>query len=88
LRGIRVEPAIECETFPQALAAVRSGACAAVLPTMAKAELPASRFHELRGPALGDHARPLLLVHERRLARVRPDAARALDRLARSLSES
>ena len=78
-----VRPRIDlaCETFPQALQAVRSGSFAAILPTWAGRELDRSVL-VLRGTILGDHARPLWLVSDRRLARVRPDSARFVAALA------
>lgn len=83
LAAAEVRPRIDlaCETFPQALQAVRSGNFAAILPTWAGRELDRS-VRVLRGTVLGDHTRPLWLVSDRRLGRVRPDSARAIVDLA------
>jgi DNA-binding transcriptional LysR family regulator len=43
---------LHCETFPQALAALRTLRCAAVLPTLATAELPRSHFARYEIPNL------------------------------------
>ena len=50
-RGPRIE--LECETFPQACRAVQSGSCAALLPTIARADLPQKDFPEVELPGLG-----------------------------------
>lgn len=43
---------LSCETFPQALTALRTLRCAAVLPTLALSELPRSHFAILEVPAM------------------------------------
>jgi DNA-binding transcriptional LysR family regulator len=43
----RLQPALYCETFPQVCRAVQSGRYAGLLPTLARAELPARRYREL-----------------------------------------
>jgi DNA-binding transcriptional LysR family regulator len=43
-----IEAALECETFPQACRAVRSGRYAALLPTIVDVELPAREVEEVK----------------------------------------
>lgn len=80
--GLSIE--LKCETFPQVFRAVQSGSFAGLLPTLARAELPASKFKELS--VGGRHASKLHLAWTRNLLRVRPRAEQVIDRLARELS--
>ncbi len=44
--------ALECETFPQACRALLGGSCAALLPTIARVDLPPEKFAEVTLPGL------------------------------------
>jgi DNA-binding transcriptional LysR family regulator len=66
-------PALVCETFPQAQRAVLTGRFAAVLPTLARLELPRRTFHEVR--VFGDPPMRVLLAWHPRLERQRPALA-------------
>jgi hypothetical protein len=77
--------ALECETFPQAERALRSGRYAAFLPTLAGGDLPARAFYVLRSPAFGRHAMRLFLAWHGRLARTRPRVADLAPALASAL---
>lgn len=79
--GVEWQPALACQSFPQTLAAVRSGKFAAILPSLALADLPAKGFVEIGGPALRGLDRELVLAWNPRLARVRPAAGKLLGKL-------
>lgn len=83
LHELGVEPrhALSCQSFPQTLAAVRSGAFAAVLPALATADLPPKGFVELGGAPLRALSRELVLAWNPRLVRVRPAAGKLLGKL-------
>ncbi|NUP09272.1 MAG: LysR family transcriptional regulator [Polyangiaceae bacterium] len=70
---------LRCETFPQVFRAVQSGRYAGLLPTLARAELGASRYREVAFG--GRHRSSLRLAWSPTLVRVRPSAARTIERL-------
>ncbi|MEY4549410.1 MAG: hypothetical protein RL685_5605 [Pseudomonadota bacterium] len=75
---------VECETFPQVAAAVRSGEVAGVLPSYARRELSEPQYHREDLPELGSST--LLLVWRRRLDELRPElkaVRHAIERLVR-----
>ena len=76
------EPALACQSFPQTLAAVRSGRFAAVLPELAAAELPAASVHKLTGAPLQQLSRDYVLVWNRRMIGVRPLAGSVAELIA------
>jgi DNA-binding transcriptional LysR family regulator len=63
-------PALVCETLPQAQRAVATKRFAAVLPTLARSELPARDFDEI--PVLAKSAMNVVLAWHPRLERQRP----------------
>jgi DNA-binding transcriptional LysR family regulator len=87
LRGIaaklRVEmtPALVCQSFPQTLAAVRSGGFAAVLPAIALRDMERGSFVEADAPELAKLKRDLVLAWNPRTEQVRPNARKIADRL-------
>jgi DNA-binding transcriptional LysR family regulator len=68
------EPALTCQSFPQTLAAVRSGRFAAVLPELSTRELAPTTFFSVNGPALRQLDREIVLVWNQRVIGVRPNA--------------
>jgi DNA-binding transcriptional LysR family regulator len=68
-----LRPALRCETFPQAQRAVLTGHYAAVLPALARRDLPAGEFDRIPLPAIP--TRELVLVWHPRLERQRPQVA-------------
>ena len=74
------EPALACQSFPQTLAAVRSGRFAAVLPELAAAELPPASVYKVTGEPLEQLSREYVLVWNRRMIGVRPLAASVADK--------
>jgi Transcriptional regulator len=83
LHQLGVEPrhALACQSFPQTLAAVRSGAFAAVLPLLATADLPSKGFVEIGGAPLRALSRELVFAWNPRLVRVRPAAGKLIGKL-------
>ncbi len=83
--GVEFRPALACQSFPQTLAAVRSGRFAAILPVLATADLPAKSVVEIGGAKLRGLSRELVLAWNPRLVRVRPAAAKLLGKLETGL---
>ncbi len=79
----KVESALDCETFPQACRALRSGRYAALLPTIVDVELPSREVIELKHPKL---ARLSLQIHLAWHPRTTRRSA-AHERLASALEE-
>jgi DNA-binding transcriptional LysR family regulator len=77
-------PALRCETFPQAQRAVATGRFAAVLPALARRDLPASAFERLPMPSL--RAREFVLAWHPRLERQRPRVAALVPALAEAFA--
>ncbi|TAG28656.1 MAG: LysR family transcriptional regulator [Verrucomicrobia bacterium] len=80
--GVAPRHALACQSFPQTLAAVRSGDFAAVLPVLATADLPTKGFHQIAGAPLRTLSRELVLAWNPRLVRVRPAAGKLLAKLS------
>ncbi len=78
-----LDVALRCETFPQVFRAVQSGRYAGLLPTLARAELSAARFRELR--VAGRHHSRLHLAWLPSLTSVRPRAQQVVEELGRLL---
>jgi DNA-binding transcriptional LysR family regulator len=65
-------PALRCDTFPQVAAAVRTGAYAGVLPSTARAALPAKNFEVTYPTELRDTTTGLRLAWRARTMELRP----------------
>lgn len=74
-------PAISCQSFPQTLAAVRSGQFAAIIPELAANELPSGSIHKIAAPELKRLQRDIVLVWNPRVIKVRPHAAKISQKL-------
>jgi len=72
--GVRLRIALECESFPQALGALRTGHYAAILPRLALAELDARAFIEIPAPELASQRRKIVLAWNPRTLRLREHA--------------
>ncbi|PTY08429.1 LysR family transcriptional regulator [Opitutaceae bacterium EW11] len=79
---VALSPAISCQSFPQTIAAVRTGKFWAIVPSIAVRELPAHSVHCVQDPHLRSLAREAMLAWNPRLTRIRPNATR----IATSLS--
>jgi len=73
--GQELRPVLACQSFPQVLSAVRSGAYAAILPTIAVGDLPEGSCVQIEGAALASLNRELVLAFHPRLVSLRPKAA-------------
>lgn len=80
-----MRPALICQSFPQAMAAVRSGGFGSVLPTLAVKELNPGSFHEIPADSLNHLSRLIVLAWNSRLPRVRPGAKKVLEHLQEKL---
>ena len=76
--NVPLRPALSCESFPQSLAAVRSGRFAAIVPELAIKELPAGSVHKISGDPLRSLQRDISLVWNPRAIKVRNHAAKVL----------
>lgn len=82
-RGLKVsfQPALICQSFPQAFAAVRSGCYGSILPTLALSELDRDSCHELGAAELAPLRRDLVLAWNSRLVSIRPTARKLAEAL-------
>jgi DNA-binding transcriptional LysR family regulator len=80
--GRPLRAALTCETFPQAARAVATGRFAAVLPTFATSELPASLATPLRVPGLRVRSSRLTLIARARTLETEPVVAALFAELA------
>jgi DNA-binding transcriptional LysR family regulator len=78
-------PSLGCQSFPQTLAAVRSGRFAAIIPELAVKELPVGSIHKISGTPLRQLQRDIILVWNPRVTRVRPNAAKVVAELQKAL---
>ena len=83
--GVAARPALSCQSFPQTMAAVRSGRFAAVLPQIAVTELGGTAVHIVSDPLLKRLEREIALTWNPRSLRVRPGADIALARIQAAL---
>lgn len=84
--GLTLAPALACQSFPQTLAAVRSGRFAAIVPELALPELPAGMAHRFDDPLLRRLDREAMLAWNPRLVRIRPNAAKLAAKLQHGLA--
>jgi DNA-binding transcriptional LysR family regulator len=78
-------PALSCESFPQTVAAVRSGRFAAIVPELAIRDLPTGSFHKLSDASLKSLRRELVLAWNPRVIKVRPHAIKVLTELGAAM---
>lgn len=83
---VPLAPALACQSFPQTLAALRSGRFWAVVPELAVRELPAGVAHRISDPLLPQLDREAMLAWNPRVVRVRPQAAKIATRLQQVLA--
>lgn len=83
---VALAPALACQSFPQTMAALRSGRFWAIVPEIATRDLPAGTMHRLADPALAQLDREAMLAWNPRLVRVRPNAAKLAARLQQVLA--
>ena len=78
-------PGLGCDSFPQTMAAVRSGRFAAIIPELALQELPVGSVHKITGPPLRSLQRDISLVWNPRAIKVRTHAAKVLSAIQTAL---
>ncbi len=83
--GVNVRVKIECDAFPQASRTVQSGQCAAILPKIARGDLPGDAFWELDVPFLNKKPRQVCLAWNPRTIRLRSEAQELATHLAAAL---
>lgn len=83
--GVNVSVKLECAAFPQASRAVQSGHFTAILPKIARVDLPADAFWELDDPFLNKRPRQMCLAWNPRTMRLRLEAQELATRLAEAL---
>ncbi|HVZ64135.1 MAG TPA: LysR family transcriptional regulator [Opitutaceae bacterium] len=74
-------PALACQSFPQTMAALRSGRFWAIVPELAIRELPNDVAHRVSDPLLQELNREAMLAWNPRVVRIRPNAAKIAARL-------
>jgi len=84
--AITLKPALACQSFPQTMAAVKSGRFASIVPELAVRDLPAHTVHRISGEALRPLDREAMLAWNPRLVRVRPNAAKIATQLQQVLA--
>ncbi|WP_414663457.1 LysR family transcriptional regulator [Horticoccus sp. 23ND18S-11] len=83
--GVTLAPALACQSFPQTMAAVRSGRFCAIVPELAVRDLPAKSVQRITGEPLRLLAREAMLAWNPRLVRVRPHASKLAGALQEAL---
>jgi DNA-binding transcriptional LysR family regulator len=83
---VSLSPALACQSFPQTMAALRSGRFWAIVPELAARDLPSGTAHRLTDAAIAQLDREAMLAWNPRLVRVRPNAAKIAVRLQHSLA--
>ncbi len=83
---VSLTPALACQSFPQTMAALRSGRFWAVVPELAARDLPSGTAQRLPDALLAQLDREAMLAWNPRLVRVRPNAAKIAARLQQSLA--
>lgn len=78
--------ALACQSFPQTMAALRSGRFWAIVPELAIPELHSGVAHRLSDPLLEQLDREAMLAWNPRVVRVRPNAAKIASRLQQLLA--
>lgn len=84
--GVSAVPALACQSFPQTLAALRSGRFWAIVPEIAVRELAASSVSRVTDKILETLHREAMLAWNPRLVRIRPNAAKLAARLQHALA--
>jgi DNA-binding transcriptional LysR family regulator len=82
--AIEFNPALACQSFPQTLVAVRSGAFAAILPDIALQSFDEGKILRVKSDDLATLSRPLALAWNPRAVHVRPNFSKLVDQLKHS----
>jgi LysR family nitrogen assimilation transcriptional regulator len=82
-KNITLKTYLTCSSFPAMKEAVRRGYVAAVLPTIADADLPRTEFEKFDVDVFRVLNRPFALCYNKRLIGIRPYLQQALNKLGR-----
>jgi DNA-binding transcriptional LysR family regulator len=83
--GAPLTPALACQSFPQTMAAVKTGRFWSIVPKLAACELSPGAVHQIADDALRSLAREAMLTWNPRLVRIRPGASRVATALQMNL---
>ncbi len=83
-----ITPALSCQSFPQTMAAVRTGQFWSIVPEMAVRDLSAGAVHRIFDDGLRALAREAMLAWNPRLIRIRPGASKVASALQMALRVS
>ena len=78
---VGLAPALACQSFPQTMAAVKSGRFAAIVPELSLRDFSPGSVHRVHAGELTLLAREAMLVWNPRLVRIRPNASKIAARL-------
>jgi DNA-binding transcriptional LysR family regulator len=78
-------PTLGCESFPQIMAAVKSGCFCAILPELAVEDLKAGPVYRIAHPMLSKLKREIVLVWNPRVIHVRPHASKVVNSMEKAL---
>lgn len=84
--GITLVASLACQSFPQTMAAVKSGTFAAIVPELALREATSESLHRVDAEELHSLSREAMLTWNPRLIRVRPNASKIAHRLQQLLA--
>lgn len=79
--NVAVRPALACQSFPQTMAALRTGRFWAIVPEIAERDASPSTLQRISDPALRHLDREAMLAWNPRLVRIRPSASKIAARL-------
>lgn len=74
--GVPLTPVLACQSFPQTMAAVKTGQFWSIVPEMAACDLSPGAVHQIADDALRSLAREVMLAWNPRLVRIRPGASK------------
>ena len=83
---VTLSPALSCQSFPQTVAALRTGRVWSIVPEIALREMAGSNLQRITDPLLSQLEREAMLAWNPRLTRVRPNAAKIATQLHHLLS--
>lgn len=83
--SINLNIALECSSFPQAAKALQSGDYGAILPSIARVDLPDEQFASISVPFLDSEIRKISLTWHSRMIKLRPDCDVIRRQLAQAL---
>jgi DNA-binding transcriptional LysR family regulator len=86
--GVTLSPALSCQSFPQTMAAVRTGKFWSIVPELAVRESPPGSVHRVADELLATLSREAMLAWNPRLVRIRLSATKIVAALHSVLKRS